>query len=54
MYDMLCTSEIVRRYIMEGNNMFKYATKELSQDAFICWCINWIDSDGNSTNIEKI
>lgn len=23
--------------------MFKYATKELSQDAFICWCINWIN-----------
>ena len=28
---------------MERNNMFKYATKELSQDAFICWCINWIN-----------
>lgn len=28
---------------MERNNMFKYATKELSQDAFICWCINWMN-----------
>ena len=28
---------------MENNNIFKYATKELSQDAFICWCINWIN-----------
>lgn len=27
----------------EKNNLFKYATKELSQDAFICWCINWIN-----------
>lgn len=27
----------------EENNMFKYATKELSQDAFICWCINWLN-----------
>ena len=34
---------------MERNNMFKYATKELSQDAFICWCINWINSDENYT-----
>lgn len=31
----------------EENNMFKYATKELSQDAFICWCINWINYDKN-------
>lgn len=27
----------------EENKLFKYATKELSQDAFICWCINWIN-----------
>ncbi|MCR4658546.1 MAG: hypothetical protein K5770_20295 [Lachnospiraceae bacterium] len=25
------------------NNIFNFATKELSQDAFICWCINWIN-----------
>ena len=24
------------------NNIFKYATKELSQDAFLCWSINWL------------
>ena len=24
------------------NNIFDYATKELSQDAFICWVLNWI------------
>ena len=30
---------------MGMNNMFKYATKELSQDAFICWLINYINTD---------
>ena len=25
------------------NNIFNYATGELSQDAFICWLINWIN-----------
>ncbi len=25
--------------------MFKYATKELSQDAFICWLINYINTN---------
>lgn len=24
------------------NNIFRYATKELSQDAFLCWSINWL------------
>lgn len=23
------------------NNLFSFATSELSQDAFICWCVNW-------------
>ena len=23
------------------NNLFSFATKELSQDAFLCWCWNW-------------
>lgn len=27
----------------EENKLFKFATKELSQDAFISWCINWIN-----------
>lgn len=25
------------------NNLFSFATGELSQDAFICWCLNWIN-----------
>ena len=25
------------------NNIFYFATGELSQDAFICWCLNWIN-----------
>ena len=25
------------------NNLFQFATKELSQDALICWLINWIN-----------
>lgn len=25
------------------NNIFNFATNELSQDAFICWCFNWIN-----------
>lgn len=25
------------------NNLFSFATSELSQDAFICWCFNWIN-----------
>lgn len=31
---------------MPSNNIFKFATKELSQDAFICWCVNWINYPG--------
>lgn len=29
------------------NNIFEYATGELSQDAFICWCANWFNDDSN-------
>lgn len=25
------------------NNIFSFATNELSQDAFVCWCLNWIN-----------
>lgn len=25
------------------NNLFSFATSELSQDAFICWCLNWFN-----------
>lgn len=28
---------------MKTNNLFKYATSELSQDAFICWLMNFAD-----------
>ena len=31
----------------EENNLFKYATKELSQDTFLCWCINFINYSDN-------
>lgn len=30
---------------MKENNIFKFATKELSQDAFIAWMINWLNKD---------
>lgn len=26
-----------------SNNLFEFATSELSQDAFICWVVNWIN-----------
>lgn len=26
------------------NNLFDFATSELSQDAFLCWCLNWYNS----------
>ena len=28
---------------MNNNNLFQYATKELSQDAMLCWLINWLN-----------
>lgn len=27
------------------NSIFEFATGELSQDAFICWCANWFNDD---------
>ena len=36
-------------YELEDNNLFKYATKELSQDAFLCWLISWYN-DNNKKN----
>ena len=30
------------------NNSFSFATSELSQDAFICWCLNWINYPNES------
>ena len=35
---------------MVENNIFKFATKELSQDAFICWLVNWINIDNEENN----
>ncbi len=34
------------------NNIFKFATKELSQDAFLAWLINWINIPRNEKNKE--
>ena len=31
---------------MHAPNLFSYATKELSQDAVICWLIKWSEHDG--------
>ncbi len=28
---------------MKKNNLFQYATSELSQDAFLAWSINWLN-----------
>ena len=29
--------------MLEKNNLYSFATSELSQDAFICWYLNWIN-----------
>ena len=33
---------------MNAPNLFRYAKKELSQDAVICWLIDWSAHDGDS------
>ena len=33
-------------------NIFEFATKELSQDAFLCWLISWADEKYKETNEE--
>lgn len=35
------------------NNIFEYATGELSQDAFICWCANWFN-DGSKPRLQEM
>ena len=35
------------------NNIFKYATSELSQDAFICWFFNWFN-EGDSPKLKQL
>ena len=41
---------------MGRNNIFNFATSELSQDAFICWLCNWVNFDDNdlSENEKKL
>ena len=36
----------------QPNNIFTYATSELSHDAFICWLIMWGNAEYASTNKE--
>jgi hypothetical protein len=38
---------------MEKNNIFNYATSELSQDAFICWLCNWVNLDDNNLSEDE-
>lgn len=40
--------------MLEKNNLFKFATKELSQDAFICWCINWINYPNDNKKLYEM
>lgn len=35
------------------NNIFNYATSELSQDAFICWLINWVNVGREDVNFDE-
>jgi hypothetical protein len=35
-------------------NIFKYATSELSQDAFFCWLLEWSKKDYSNREINKI
>ena len=35
------------------NNIFKFATGELSQDAFICWFFNWF-KDGENPKLKQV
>lgn len=35
------------------NNLFDFATSELSQDAFLCWSLNWLGvKEDTETNYE--
>ncbi|MCR4649655.1 MAG: PD-(D/E)XK nuclease family protein, partial [Lachnospiraceae bacterium] len=36
------------------NNLFYYATKELSQDAFICWLCSFALEDANKSDLELV
>ena len=39
---------------MEKPNLFNYATKELSQDAFICWLLAWADKSYESDELHQL
>ncbi len=39
---------------MSYPNLFKYATKELSQDAFICWLLAWADKQHQDNEMHFI
>lgn len=39
---------------MDKPNIFKYATKELSQDAFICWLLSWADDKYKECELNHI
>lgn len=36
------------------NNLFHYATSELSQDAFLCWLLQWAAPDNKETPLYKL
>lgn len=38
---------------MLENNIFSFATKELSQDAFLCWMSNWYNFDSKLSGLAK-
>lgn len=38
---------------MNKNNIFTFATKELSQDAFLCWIANWYNYDSPLSSLSK-
>ena len=38
---------------MNENNLFRFATKELSQDAFLCWCLNFYNYDSSFRKLSK-
>ena len=37
-----------------SNNIFDYATKELSQDAFICWLFSWINHKKENEDLYNV
>lgn len=38
--------------MFDNSNLFRWATSELSQDAFICWLLSWADSSYANKNPE--